>query len=192
MIYLIIAFIHALRHQLRDTLPWDDVDRLVDPKHYNRMRQVDNLPDYLLQLLGEKLGDSRRQNLTSDIMIQKMDDRLTSMSLVLAACERIQNTPLPFAYVLLMHRTTYLYCFMLPFGLATSLGWVNPLVCGVIAYTFFGLGALSEELTDPFGESANHLPLTAISRTLEINLLEALGVTDIPPRIIPKDGYYLL
>ncbi|WP_201558835.1 bestrophin family protein [Psychrobacter sp. 72-O-c] len=189
MIHLTIAFTHALRHRLRNTSPWQDVDRFVEPEHHISMRQARNLPEYLLRLMGKKLGYSRRQQLSSDLMIQNMDERLTSMTIVLAACERIQNTPLPFAYTLLVHRTTYLYCFMLPFSLSSSLGWATPLVCGVIAYTFFGLDALSEEITDPFGVAANHLPLTALSRTIEINLLEALGENDLPPDMISKDGY---
>ncbi|SLJ84770.1 bestrophin family protein [Psychrobacter sp. DAB_AL43B] len=188
MIHLTIAFTHALRHRLRGTAPWQDVERFVEPEYHISMRQAGNLPEYLLRLMGKKLGYSRRHQLSSDLMIQNMDERLTSMTIVLAACERIQNTPLPFAYILLVHRTTYLYCFMLPFGLATSLGWVTPLVCGVIAYTFFGLDALSEEITDPFGVAPNHLPLTTLSRTIEINLLEALGETDLPTDIAPQDG----
>ncbi len=191
IIHLNIAFTHALRHSLRNTSPWEDVERFVEPEHHLSMRQASNLPEYLLRLMGKKLGYTRRQQLTSDLMIQNMDERLTSMTIVLAACERIHNTPLPFAYTLLVHRTTYLYCFMLPFGLATSLGWVTPFVCGVIAYTFFGLDALSEEITDPFGVEANHLPLAAISRTIEINLLEALGETNLPPQMVAKDGYFL-
>lgn len=191
MINLTIAFTHALRHRLRNTPPWQDVDRFVEAEYHASMRQAGNLPEYLLRLLGRQLGYSRRQQLTSDLMIQNMDERLTSMTIVLAACERIHNTPLPFAYILLVHRTTYLYCFMLPFGLAASLGWATPLVCGVIAYTFFGLDALSEEITDPFGIAANHLPLTAISRTIEINLLEALGESDLPSEITARDGYFL-
>ena len=63
------------------------------------------------------------------------------------------------------------------------------MICGVIAYTFFGLDALSEELEEPFGLAANQLPLTALSRTIEINLLEALGETELPPNIIAKNGY---
>ena len=94
-----------------------------------------------------------------------------------------------FAYMLLVHRTTYLYCIMLPFGLVASLGWATPLVCAVIAYTFFGLDALSEELEEPFGLAANQLPLTALSRTIEINLREALGETNLPTDIMPIDGY---
>ena len=144
MINLNIAFVHALRHRLRSTSPWQDVERFVEPKYHSSMRQARNLPEYLLRLMGKKLGDSRRQQLTSDLMIQNMDNTLSSLTVVLAACERIHSTPLPFAYILLVHRTTYLFCFMLPFGLANSLGWATPLVCAVIAYTFFGLDALSE------------------------------------------------
>ncbi len=189
MIHLTIAFTHAVRHRLRDTAPWQDIERFVEPKHHASMHQARNLPDYLMRLMGKQLGDSRRQRLSSEQMIQNMDERLTSMTIVLAACERIHNTPLPFAYMLLVHRTTYLYCFMLPFGLVSSLGWATPLICAVIAYTFFGLDVLSEELEEPFGLAANQLPLTALSRTIEINLLEALGETELPSDITPKNGY---
>ncbi|MBO1531714.1 bestrophin family protein [Psychrobacter sp. F1192] len=189
MIYLTIAFTHALRHRLRNTSPWEDIERFVEPEYHASMRQAQNLPDYLMRLLGKYLGDGRRQGQFSELMVQKMDERLMSMTVVLAACERIHNTPLPFAYMLLVHRTTYLYCFMLPFGLVSSLGWATPLICAVIAYTFFGLDVLSEELEEPFGLAANQLPLSALSRTIEINLLEALGDTDLPPSITPNKGY---
>ena len=189
LIHLSIAFTHAVRHRLRNTSPWEDIERFVDPKYHSKMRQAKNLPDYLMRLMGKELGHCRKQHLLSEQMVQNMDERLNSMTVVLAACERIHNTPLPFAYTLLVHRTTYLYCFMLPFGLVSSLGWVTPLICSVIAYTFFGLDALSEELELPFGLADNQLPLTALSRTIEINLLEALGETDLPADISPIKGY---
>ena len=189
LIHLSIAFSHAVRHRLRETSPWEDIERFVEPVHHSKMRQAKNLPDYLMRLMGKELGYCRQQHLLSEQMVQNMDERLNSMTVVLAACERIYNTPLPFAYTLLVHRTTYLYCFMLPFGLVSSLGWVTPLICGVIAYTFFGLDALSEELEEPFGLAPNQLALTALSRTIEINLLEALGETDLPQDIVPIKGY---
>lgn len=189
MIYLTIAFAHAVRHRLRGSSPWEDIEPFVAAIHHDGMHQAKNVPDYIMRLMGKQLGDIRRQGMVSEQVIQNMDERLTSMTIVLAACERIHNTPLPFAYMLLVHRTTYLYCIMLPFGLVASLGWATPLICAVIAYTFFGLDALSEELEEPFGFAANQLPLTALSRTIEINLREALGETDIPPDITPINGY---
>ena len=189
MINLTIAFAHALRHRFRQSSPWTDVEEYIAPEHHDSMRRAGNLPEYILRLLGQELRHCRRKGLTSDLMIQNMDNRVSSLTVVLSACERIHNTPLPFAYTLLVHRTTYVYCFLLPFGLATSLGWVTPLVCAIIAYTFFGLDALNEEITDPFGEEPNHLPLTTITRAIEINLLEALNETELPPEIKPDNGY---
>ena len=113
--------------------------------------------------------------------------RITSMAAVQAACERIQNTPLPFAYMLLVQRTAYLYCFILPFGIVATQGFITPLFCAIVAYTFFGLDALSEELEEPFGVSANDLALSAMSRTVEINLLEVLGETVLPNPIEPQN-----
>lgn len=188
LIYLTIAFAHALRHQLRQTSPWDDIERYVDPEHHDALRKAQNPAEYLLQLMGKKIGYSRKIHLLSEFQVQNVDERITSMTGVFAACERIQNTPLPFAFTLLVHRTTYLYCFMLPFGLIASLGAVTPLMCTVIAYSFFGLDALSDELEKPFGLATNDLPLTTIARSIEINLLEALGETSLPPAITPDKG----
>ena len=93
-----------------------------------------------------------------------------------AGCERIAGTPFPFAYTLLLHRTAYLVCLLLPFGLVATAGWATPLFTALIAYTFFGLDRLSEELEDPFGTEANDLALDSLCRTCEISVFEALAI----------------
>ena len=183
IIYLIIAFNHALRHQLRHTDPWDDIEKYLQTEDIAALRQSNNLADALLRLMGKVLGSCRQNHLLSDYLIQTLDARITSMASIQASCERIQNTPLPFAYMLLVQRTAYLYCFILPFGIVASQGFITPLFCAMVAYAFFGLDALSEELQDPFGISANDLALTAMSRTTEINLLDILGETELPEPI---------
>jgi putative membrane protein len=110
------------------------------------------------------------------------------MTGVAAACERIRGTPIPFSYTLLLHRTAYLYCFLLPFGLVDAIGDLTPLVTlAIVAYTFFGLDALGDEIEEPFGTSDHDLPLDAICRTIEIDLRTALGDTDLPPPLLPVD-----
>ena len=59
----------------------------------------------------------------------------------------------------------------------------------LIAYCFFGLDALSQELEDPFGSEANDLALDALCRVCEISVYEALG--EQPPQLpMPVDDYY--
>ena len=117
-----------------------------------------------------------------------LEERLTALTQVEAGCERIAGTPLPFAYTLLLHRTAYIFCLLLPFGLVASAGWATPLFTALIAYTFFGLDRLSEELEEPFGTEANDLALDSLCRTCEISVLEALG-EPAPPPLAPRDHY---
>ena len=86
------------------------------------------------------------------------------------------------------HRTAYLYCFLLPFGLVDSIGFMTPFVVGIVAYTFFGLDALGDEIEEPFGTEPNDLPLDAICRTIEIELREALADEYVPAPLLPV-GY---
>ncbi len=185
-IKLTIAFAHALRHQLRQTDPWPDIHQYVTDQDTPFLREANSLPDAILRLISLKIRQCREQGLLSDILQVSLHEHITAMAEVQAACERIQTTPLPFAYMLLVQRTAYLYCFILPFGIVATQGLVTPLFSAIIAYTFFGLDALSEELAAPFGLSANHLPLHAISRTIEINLLDILGEKPLPDPIEAK------
>ena len=103
-------------------------------------------------------------------------------------CERIKNTPILFTYNVLIHRIVAGYCFAIPFGLVETLGVLTPVVVALIAYGFFGLDAIGDEVEQPFELDDNDLPLDAISRTIEINLLESIGEQDIPPPLQPVDG----
>ena len=114
-----------------------------------------------------------------------LHDSLLRLSQALVGCARLANTPLPFAYTLLLHRTAYLFCFVLPFGFADVLGWLTPLLTALVSYTFFGLDALGEELEEPFGLQANDLPIGAYATGVEITLRGALGDTDLPAAPVP-------
>lgn len=118
-----------------------------------------------------------------------MGERIASMALAQAGCERIATTPLPYVYSLLVFRTTYLYCLLLPFALIDGAGWLTPVFVGIVAYVFFGLAEVTEELSTPFGETVNGLPLDAICRTVERTLAPRLG-QEVPPPLQPVD-YFL-
>ena len=113
------------------------------------------------------------------------------MSGVLAGCERIANTPVPFAYSLILHRTVYLFCIMLPFALVVDLHYMTPFVSVLISYTFIALDTLAEELEEPFGMEDNDLPLDAICNAIEIELLQMNDETVIPTKLTADKHYQL-
>ncbi|MFT6459311.1 bestrophin family protein [Pseudophaeobacter arcticus] len=118
-----------------------------------------------------------------------LSERLASIALAQAGCERIATTPLPYVYSLLVFRTTYLYCLLIPFALLEDAAWITPIFVAIIAYVFFGLAEVTEELARPFGETVNGLPLDAICRTVEISMAPHLDIK--APPALQAQGYYL-
>jgi putative membrane protein len=68
-----------------------------------------------------------------------------------------------------------------------TLEYMMPAAVTIVAYTFFGLDAVGDELEDPFGSDENDLPLSALARVIEIDLLEGLGVRPLPEPAVPVD-----
>lgn len=123
-------------------------------------------------------------------LAQAMEEPMDGISTALGGCERIASTPIPFTYTLIIHRTIYTYCFLLPFGLIDAIGYMTPFIVAFIAYTFFALEALSAEIEDPFGMEPNDLALTAMSNSIEATLREMMGEQPAPPAP-PRNGYLL-
>ncbi|MFC5481239.1 bestrophin family protein [Massilia suwonensis] len=190
MIRRAIAYAHALRHQLRCSDPAPDVAPHLLPAEWTALRGRVNLSQALMLEMGADLARCRRAGMLDSVRAAALDATVSSMVATAASCERIKNTPVPFSYTLLLHRTAYLYCYLLPFGLVDSIGYLTPLVVAIVAYTFYGLDALGDEIEEPFGLSPNDLPLDAICRTIEIDLRDALGETELPPPLLPVN-YWL-
>lgn len=185
MVRRAVAFCHALRVQLRGSTDTQSVAAMLAPSEWSVVASSTNRPARLMLCMGADLAECHRRGWIDSPLAAQIDETLSGMTAAATSCERIASTPLPFSYTLLLHRTAYIYCFLLPFGLVDVLGPVTPLVVGVIAYTFFGLDALGDEIEEPFGNEPNDLPLDAICRGVEIQMLEALGETDLPPALEP-------
>lgn len=182
-----LAFCHLLRGQLRGVGVDDDVAKFLGPNP-GTIVGYQNKCDAALRSMGQRIATLKNAGAIEAMDYRILDERLSTLAALQAGCERIANTPLPFAYMLLLHRSAYIFCLLLPFGLASPLGWLTPLFTAVIAYSFFGLDALSEELEDPFGVEANDLPLDRMCRVCEISVFEALG--EPAPEAMKEVDYY--
>ncbi len=144
-----------------------------------------NPTNAVLHEVGARCLDLVEAGRLSDIHYSVIETEIVRLSDVQAGCERIATTPVPFAYSLLLHRTAYIFCLTLPFALAGLLGWWTMLPVLLVSYTFFGLDALGDQLEDPFGLEPNDLPLNAMVRTIEREMLSLLQREELPPTILP-------
>ncbi len=177
-----VAFAHLHRGFLRGVDVKDDIIAWVGQEKSTALSAQRNGADAALRAMADKIGQLARKDAISGFGQMTISNTLSSLALAQAGCERIFTTPLPFVYSLLVRRTTYLYCWLLPFALIESTGWFAPVLAAVVAYVFFGLQAVTNELELPFRMGQNGLPLDAMCRTIEISVSEALGRK--PPEIL--------
>ncbi|GAC1622432.1 MAG: bestrophin family ion channel [Nevskia sp.] len=178
---------HALKHQLRGSDAAADLQRLLTPADQARVAGTRYTPIVILQLLGEQLRDERRRGGLPEVLAAAMETNLNALGEVVGGCERIHGTPIPLTFSVMVHRTIYFYCTLLPFALIPSIGWYTPVFSVFVAYTFMALEAIAEELEAPFGSDPNNLPLQAMSEMIEATLREMLGDPLPPPAAVPDD-----
>jgi len=181
---LALAFLHLHRANLRrldsDPAALRYAGELADAAHP---------PCAALDRMAALVADAHRAGAIDGFGARMLGERLASMAAQQAGCERIAGTPLPYVYSLLVYRTTYAYCLLLPLALMGPAGWMTPVFVGIVAYVFLGLAEVTEELSHPFGTTANALPLDTICRAAEISLAPHLG--EAPPPPLEARNYYL-
>lgn len=148
-----------------------------------------------------KLLEDKRIDLFHQIDLMKIIEELYTLQ---GKCERIKNTPFPRQYAEYSRIFTRVFAVLVPFGLIdvfashadkaqTTLQSLEPVVGMVLASTLVtwvfttmeGIGDASE---DPFERSMNDVPMNALCRTIEIDLRQILGETDLPDKEQAVDG----
>jgi len=184
-----VAFAHLHRGFLRSVDVRADIIDWIGEDKAAAMIARKNPADAALRSMADQIATLIEKDAISGFGQMTISQTLSSLALSQAGCERIVTTPLPFVYSLLVRRTTYLYCGLLPFALIDSTSWFAPVFAAVVAYVFFGLQAVTNELELPFRNVQNGLPLDAMCRVIEVSVCEALDRT--PPAALSATNHVL-
>jgi len=163
----LVAYVYALKHQLRGTDPGADLVRFLGRERAQAVLARSCRPVAILYQIRAALAASHRPRQVSDAELWLLDGQISERGRVGGGCERIASTPIPFAYGVLLHRTIYTCCIMLPFGLVDSADVFTPLLCVFISYTLVALEAIANEVGAPFSRAPNALALDAMTRNIE-------------------------
>ncbi|SAK58825.1 bestrophin family protein [Caballeronia ptereochthonis] len=188
------ALAHALRHQLRGTDALADLSPRLPPELHARVAAAKFPPALILLWLGEWAAERKREGAIDGFALLAIEHNLNSLSDVIGGCERIATTPLPFSYSVMIHRTVYLFCMLLPFGLVDGAGLLTPLFALLVAYAFMSLEAIAAQIEDPFGLEENDLALNAMCETIEVALHDMAADPDFahaPKPFAPSRDFIL-
>jgi ion channel-forming bestrophin family protein len=150
------------------------------------------------QLIALQSGDLRRlraEGLIDDFRHMELEKMLVDLYDQQGKCERIKNFPYPRQYATLNLMFIRLFNGLVPFGMLgefAKLGgafvWLTIPFTALVAWVFVMMERIGEATENPFEGSANDVPITAMTRTIEIDLREMLGENNIPPALTPQNN----
>lgn len=188
LVYYQIAFVHALRQQLRGLDPLEELGSLVSAEDLQRLRGERNIALALLREIGALLSDAKDREWLDALEWQAMDRNLDDLTDAQGGLERIKNTPIPKQYDYFPMLFVQIYCVLLPAGMVEQLGWFTPLGSTVVGFMFLALDKIGRDLENPFENTIHDVPMTAITKNIEANLRQALGETELPEPVKPVRG----
>ena len=177
-----IAWCYALSRMLRDQESTQDLKGILSDEEIERCKNRTHVPNELLLCQGRELRalyDQGHLELYQFVELEKTLSRLTNS---MGGCERIKNTNFPGSYSRLANTLIYLFVIFLPFGLVKvpAFGLITTSIS--LAMAFLMIDRVSIFLQDPFSSRPSDTPVLSLSRTIEINIREMLGETNLPEK----------
>jgi ion channel-forming bestrophin family protein len=164
-------------------------------EEYNLIMAKTNKAAQIITLQSAQLRELLQKGLIEDFRHMEMERLLIELYAQQGASERIKNFPYPRQYATLNKWFIKVFIILLPFGmlqefekLGGHLIWLTVPFSALSSWVFTTMERIGESSESPFEGSANDVPITAMSRTIEIDLREMLGETDIPPAIKPYNN----
>ncbi len=183
-----IAYVNALRCQLRRQKPDEEVLRFLSKGDADFALQRTNVANGIVDGTARRINDARTRGWLDTIQQTSMESILIDIANAQGGMERLKNTPLPIQYRFFPTLFTHLLCLLLPIGLVETLGLATPLGSTVAGLMFLAVLAIGDDLVDPFANTPHDLPLCAMCRTIEIDLLQAIGDLAPEPQKADADG----
>ncbi len=191
MAYRQIAWCYSLGQSLRGLPPLESCDNFLPQEELKSLTFFKNKPLGILQMNVLQISQLRAEGKLSDFENIQLNNTAVRFSDSMGAAERINSTVFPTTYRMFLHFTIYLFVAILSIGLkGIMLVYELPLLL-LISLVFFMLEKTAYYLQDPFRNRPSDIAVTAIARTIEINIRQLLKEEDVPDPIT-KDEFYIM
>ena len=187
-----IAWCYALKNNLRGLPTAPDNEKYLDDADREYVNKHASQHTAILQLEADLLREVHAKGKMNDYQFTEMDRTLSKLSNSMGMCERIKKTVFPVQYSYVIRLSIILYMLMLPFSLIQPLGLFVVPVVFLVASFFSLIEVIARYMQDPFENRENDTPMSAISRTIEVNLLQLAGQEEVPEMIQPDEHGILM
>lgn len=183
----------------------ENYERYLDADEAEALRRYANAATHIIRRQGDALRalfDTGRLHEMRFVEMTRVLDRLYVSQ---GQCERIKNTQFPWAITLFGRISAWVYIVLLPIAFIdtfdaelqrlfedgpppTYMLFVMVPFTTLISWFFYTMEKVSESCEDPFEGGTSDVPVSALSRTIEIDLLQMIDADEVPPPAAPVDG----
>ena len=173
---------------------------------YDEVLTKTNKAAAVLKLQSHHIRALKERGLIWEFSFLEMESKISALITHQGKSERIKNFPYPRQYATLGYDIVNTFIWLLPFGiipvfadLANELSVDYPVIgphlvwlaipfSTIVSWVFNTMQRIGTVGENPFEGSANDVPISTISRGIEIDLLEMLGVEkEKIPGPVPTD-----
>lgn len=188
-----VAWVNALRCALRRQVDWHLLSRFLPAHELEEAKRQPNVPTYVLRTQSRVIeelvdrglirGEARHFDLR--LLIHRLYDHQ-------GVCERIKNTPLVPHYTAASTLLVWLYIVLIPFSLLNVLEgettmWAVVPIATLIGWLYDTMDRIGRFTENPFDNLPTDVPMSALCRTIEIDLRTMLGDSDLPAPVAPRN-----
>ena len=186
-----IAWCYSLGQSLRGLNPTAGIENYISPEDMEAIKPHTNKPLALLQLHGQNIKELKENNQLDNFSRIQLDNTLVRLCDAQGKSERIKTTIFPVTYRLFLHAIIYLFVVTLSVSLKDTGGIFEIPLLLLISAAFFLLEKSATHMQDPFENRPTDTAITAIAKTIEINIKQLLKEDEVPKPHQPEKFYLL-
>ncbi|MGQ3013833.1 MAG: bestrophin family protein [Flavobacteriales bacterium] len=220
LVYRHIAWLTALRYQLRSPRSWENQNKSYNVEYHRHFKvpeqqmpfaeavrpylseaefaQVQHRANPATQIIAiqsEQLRLLNRNGSLENYRFVELERRLADLYEQQGRSERIKNFPYPRQFASINLFFIWIFVCILPFGMLNEFNkigdycvWFTIPFSVLVSWIFTSMEQVGESTENPFEGGPNDVPITALSRSIEIDLREMLNESDLPKPITPVNN----
>lgn len=177
----------------------DELARLISGGELAAVLKKRNRASALLSLQSEELRACAEDGRISEFRHVELMRMIATLYEQQGKCERIKNFPYPRQFSTLNLIFVWLFIVLLPFGVVTELKKLGPIAVWLtiplgsfLSWVFHTMDKIGDASENPFEGGPNDVPITAMSRGIEIDVRDLLDDPALPEPLKPTAANILM
>lgn len=171
------------------------LNKYLSEEEFDLQSHYKNFATYLIARQSKDVNELKNIGAISDFNQKQLQDCLNEFYTLQGQAERIKKFPLPRQFASTAFVFNIIFIMLLPLGLVSEFAklgdwgiWVSVPFCIIIGWIYIIMELVGDYSENPFEGLMFDIPMLSICRTIETDLLQMTGETDLPDPIASKQG----